>query len=112
LPVTSTSSPELSPHNPASRLAKRRQQGVLVATTGRVRMKVDASRGPIQVGDLLVTSDVTGVGEILVLLSLQELWMLIDVFERDRRCVKFSFSNFPFPDLPTEVFAQSDIKQY
>lgn len=33
---------------------------VLVATTGRVRIKVDASRGPIQVGDLLVTSDVAG----------------------------------------------------
>ena len=76
---------------------------VLVATTGRVRIKVDASQGSIQVGDLLVTSDVTGlamksqpidvggvqihrpgtligkalepldqgVGEILVLLSLQ-----------------------------------------
>jgi hypothetical protein len=34
---------------------------VLVATTGRVRLKVDASRGPIQIGDLLVTSDVPGV---------------------------------------------------
>jgi hypothetical protein len=34
---------------------------VLVATTGRVRVKVDASRGAIQIGDLLVTSDVTGV---------------------------------------------------
>jgi hypothetical protein len=34
---------------------------VLVATTGRVRIKVDASRGAIQVGDLLVTSDVEGV---------------------------------------------------
>ena len=34
---------------------------VLVATTGRVRTKVDASRGAIQVGDLLVTSDVPGV---------------------------------------------------
>jgi hypothetical protein len=31
-----------------------------VATTGRVRVKVDASHGPIQVGDLLVTSDVAG----------------------------------------------------
>jgi hypothetical protein len=76
---------------------------VLVATTGRVRVKVDATRAPIHVGDLLVTSDVPGtamksqpvdvggvqlhrpgtligkalepldkgVGEILVLLSLQ-----------------------------------------
>ena len=33
---------------------------VLVATTGRVRIKVDASRGSIQVGDLLVTSDEPG----------------------------------------------------
>ncbi|HEX8407862.1 MAG TPA: hypothetical protein VF883_03290 [Thermoanaerobaculia bacterium] len=31
-----------------------------VATTGRVRVKVDASRGPIAVGDLLVTSDKPG----------------------------------------------------
>lgn len=31
-----------------------------VATTGRVRVKVDASRGPIVVGDLLVTSDIRG----------------------------------------------------
>ncbi|HEX8685380.1 MAG TPA: hypothetical protein VF654_02730, partial [Pyrinomonadaceae bacterium] len=35
---------------------------VKVATTGRVRVKVDASRGAIKVGDLLVTSDVEGVG--------------------------------------------------
>lgn len=34
---------------------------VLVATTGRVRVKVDASRGPIRIGDLLVTSDIAGV---------------------------------------------------
>jgi hypothetical protein len=34
---------------------------VLVATTGRVRIKVDASRESIHVGDLLVTSDVAGV---------------------------------------------------
>ena len=34
---------------------------VLVATTGRVRVKVDASRVPIQIGDLLVTSDLPGV---------------------------------------------------
>ncbi|HWW76384.1 MAG TPA: hypothetical protein VNZ44_13390, partial [Pyrinomonadaceae bacterium] len=32
-----------------------------VATTGRVRVKVDASRGAIEVGDLLVTSDAEGV---------------------------------------------------
>jgi hypothetical protein len=34
---------------------------VLVATTGRVMVKVDATHAPIQVGDLLVTSDLTGV---------------------------------------------------
>jgi hypothetical protein len=34
---------------------------VLVATAGRVRVKVDASRAPIHIGDLLVTSDVAGV---------------------------------------------------
>jgi hypothetical protein len=33
---------------------------VQIATTGRDRVKVDATRGPIQVGDLLVTSDVAG----------------------------------------------------
>jgi hypothetical protein len=32
-----------------------------VATTGRVRVKVDATRSPVEVGDLLVTSDVEGV---------------------------------------------------
>ncbi|MFZ0748583.1 MAG: hypothetical protein WAM70_04415, partial [Pyrinomonadaceae bacterium] len=34
---------------------------VLVATTGRVRVKVDASRGAIQIGDLLVTSEISGL---------------------------------------------------
>jgi hypothetical protein len=34
---------------------------VMVATTGRVRVKVDATSGPIRVGDLLVTSDNPGV---------------------------------------------------
>lgn len=33
---------------------------VLVATTGRVKVKVDATRSPIQIGDLLVTSDKAG----------------------------------------------------
>jgi len=32
-----------------------------VATTGRVKVKVDATRAPIKVGDLLVTSEVEGV---------------------------------------------------
>ena len=34
---------------------------VMVATTGRVRVKVDASKHPIHVGDLLVTSGQSGV---------------------------------------------------
>jgi hypothetical protein len=33
----------------------------LVATTGRVKVKVDATRAPIKIGDLLVTSDAEGV---------------------------------------------------
>ncbi len=34
---------------------------VLVAATGRVKVKVDATNGPIRIGDLLVTSDKPGV---------------------------------------------------
>lgn len=34
---------------------------LLVATTGRVKVRVDATRAPIKVGDLLVTSDSEGV---------------------------------------------------
>jgi len=34
---------------------------VLIATTGRVLVKVDASRSPIHIGDLLVTSDIPGL---------------------------------------------------
>lgn len=34
---------------------------VLVATTGRVRVKVDASQVPIEIGDLLVASDIEGL---------------------------------------------------
>lgn len=34
---------------------------VMVATTGRVRVKVDASRHPIRIGDLLVTSSLPGL---------------------------------------------------
>jgi hypothetical protein len=33
----------------------------MIATTGRVKVKVDATRAPIKIGDLLVTSDVPGV---------------------------------------------------
>ena len=34
---------------------------VLVSTTGRVRVMVDATRHPIKIGDLLVTSDTPGL---------------------------------------------------
>jgi hypothetical protein len=34
---------------------------VLVATTGRVKVRVDATRAPIKIGDLIVTSEVEGV---------------------------------------------------
>jgi hypothetical protein len=46
---------------PGIALGERGDNKALVATTGRVLVKVDASRGPIQVGDLLVTSDIPGV---------------------------------------------------
>jgi hypothetical protein len=46
---------------PGITLGEKSDSKVLVATTGRVRVKVDASRGPIAIGDLLVTSDVPGV---------------------------------------------------
>ncbi len=42
-------------------LGERGENKVMVATTGRVRIEVDATNGPIQVGDLLVTSEVEGV---------------------------------------------------
>jgi hypothetical protein len=46
---------------PGIALGESGENKVLVATTGRVRVKVDASKGPIQIGDLLVTSDVPGM---------------------------------------------------
>lgn len=45
---------------PGITLGERGANKVLVATTGRVRIKVDASRAPIHIGDLLVTSSVEG----------------------------------------------------
>lgn len=42
-------------------LGERAEGKVPVATTGRVRVKADARKSPIRVGDLLVTSDVEGV---------------------------------------------------
>jgi hypothetical protein len=46
---------------PGISLGERGEGKVLVATTGRVKVKVDATRAPIRIGDLLVTSSVAGV---------------------------------------------------
>jgi hypothetical protein len=48
---------------PGITLGEKGDTKVLVATTGRVKVKVDASAGPIRVGDLLVTSDIAGVAK-------------------------------------------------
>jgi hypothetical protein len=42
-------------------LGEAAEDRVKVATTGRVRVKVDATAAPIEIGDLLVTSDQRGV---------------------------------------------------
>ena len=46
---------------PGIALGEQSDSKVLVATTGRVKVKVDASKGAIHIGDLLVTSDIPGV---------------------------------------------------
>jgi hypothetical protein len=46
---------------PGIALGEKSDNKVLVATTGRVRVRVDASKSPINIGDLLVTSDIPGV---------------------------------------------------
>jgi hypothetical protein len=46
---------------PGITLGEKSDSKVLVATTGRVKVKVDASKGAIHIGDLLVTSDIPGV---------------------------------------------------
>jgi hypothetical protein len=45
---------------PGIALGEHGEGRVLVATTGRVKVKVDATNGPIKIGDLLVTSDKEG----------------------------------------------------
>jgi len=47
--------------NPGIALGESGDHKVLVATTGRVRIKVDATFSPIHIGDLLVTSDISGM---------------------------------------------------
>jgi hypothetical protein len=42
-------------------LGEEGENKVMVATTGRVKMRADASRRPIRIGDLLVSSNVAGV---------------------------------------------------
>lgn len=46
---------------PGIMLGEKGENKVLVATTGRVLVNVDATNGPIEIGDLLVTSDREGV---------------------------------------------------
>jgi hypothetical protein len=46
---------------PGITLGEKGNSKVLVATIGRVKVKVDATKSPIQIGDLLVTSDIPGV---------------------------------------------------
>jgi len=46
---------------PGIALGERSDSKALVATTGRVKVKVDASKGAIHIGDLLVTSDISGM---------------------------------------------------
>jgi hypothetical protein len=46
---------------PGIALGESGENKVLVATSGRVRIRVDATNGPIEIGDLLVTSDKEGV---------------------------------------------------
>jgi hypothetical protein len=45
---------------PGISLGEKGEGKVLVATTGRVKVRVDATQGPVKVGDLLVTSDRAG----------------------------------------------------
>src|SRR5262249_9353294 len=47
--------------NPGIILGKPGSDKATIATTGRVRVKVDATRAPIRRGDLLVTSDFAGM---------------------------------------------------
>jgi hypothetical protein len=46
---------------PGITLGEKSDNKILVATTGRVRVKVDATKNPIHIGDLLVTSNIPGV---------------------------------------------------
>ncbi len=46
---------------PGISLGEASESKVLVATSGRVKVKVDATGGPIKIGDLLVTSEKSGL---------------------------------------------------
>ena len=47
--------------SPGLLLGERGEGKVMVATTGRVKVRVDAAHGAIRVGDLLVTSEKEGI---------------------------------------------------
>jgi hypothetical protein len=55
-----TSAAGVVSERPGISLGERSDSKIPVATTGRVRVKVDATHGPIRIGDLLVTSDTAG----------------------------------------------------
>jgi hypothetical protein len=46
---------------PGIALGESGENKLLVATTGRVKIKVEATKAPIQIGDLLVTSEKEGI---------------------------------------------------
>jgi hypothetical protein len=48
---------------PGITLGEKGEDKVLVATTGRVKVRVDATSGPIAIGDLLVTSEKEGMAK-------------------------------------------------
>jgi hypothetical protein len=50
--------------NPGIVLGRQSASKVMVATTGRVKVKVDATKHPVKIGDLLVTSDKPGVAMV------------------------------------------------
>ena len=49
---------------PGIELGRRSEEKRLIATTGRVKVRVDASKHPVQVGDLLVTGEKRGMAMV------------------------------------------------
>src|SRR6185503_18092285 len=50
--------------NPGVILGKESDSSAKIATTGRVRVHVDATKHPVRIGDLLVTSGVGGTAMV------------------------------------------------